>query len=320
MIITSCPLRVSLVGGSTDHPEFIKRYGSGSVISFPSNLNTYISIHQDYFGMNSIDKKYIINYSKKENVNNIKDIQNELIRNTFEHFNVEEINCSLTSDVFSVGSGLAASSSYIMALIHAIYVMRGKTISSVELCMFAEQIEKKFNPLVGQQDFYGSSIGGLKQINFEKDKIPSMTFLKRTLFDEMNIYLFYTGISRSSTNVLKSINVEKSLPLLDDVKDLEKSINDVDINGFNEIINHTWENKKNTSKYICENKKLVEIDNLLKNNTEVLSHKLCGAGNGGYFLVFSHKNVDLSKKYSYIRQIQISDTGIQHINLKNEFR
>ena len=47
MIITSCPLRISLVGGSTDHPYFLEKYGTGSVISFPSTLRVYTTLHQD---------------------------------------------------------------------------------------------------------------------------------------------------------------------------------------------------------------------------------------------------------------------------------
>jgi len=32
MIISSCPLRISLFGGSTDNPYFVEKYGRGSVI------------------------------------------------------------------------------------------------------------------------------------------------------------------------------------------------------------------------------------------------------------------------------------------------
>jgi len=46
MIIAKCPLRISLVGGSTDLQAFIEKYQTGSVISFPSDLYTYISIHK----------------------------------------------------------------------------------------------------------------------------------------------------------------------------------------------------------------------------------------------------------------------------------
>ena len=41
MLIASCPLRISLFGGSTDNPVFIDSYGFGSVISFTSSLKTY---------------------------------------------------------------------------------------------------------------------------------------------------------------------------------------------------------------------------------------------------------------------------------------
>ena len=64
MFVASCPLRISLFGGSTDHPVFVKKYGYGSVISFASNLKTYIFLHQDQLGYNVYGGKFIINYSK----------------------------------------------------------------------------------------------------------------------------------------------------------------------------------------------------------------------------------------------------------------
>ena len=38
MIVASCPLRVSFLGGSTDLEDFIEEYGYGEVINFPINL------------------------------------------------------------------------------------------------------------------------------------------------------------------------------------------------------------------------------------------------------------------------------------------
>ena len=320
MIVTSCPLRISLVGGSTDHPKFIEKYGMGSVISFASTLRTYITIHQDTFGMNKIEHKYSINYSKKESVKYVDDIQNELIRCCFKYLGVKEINCSMTSDIYSVGSGLAASSSYLLSLIKSIYVMRKESITEFEVCKIAEKIEREFNPLVGQQDFYGS-MGGLKRIKFYKDEDPEIRFLNNKLFDILDCYLIYTGILRNSTKVLETIDIDKSLPLLDDVVDLEKSIKDCDSNSFNSIINKSWENKKRTSSHICENEVLVNLDEKLKNDKNILSHKLCGAGNGGYFLIFTQKNLKeiLEQDYQNIIRIGISEIGLNFINFKNEY-
>ena len=229
MIITStCPLRISLVGGSTDHPDFIKKYKSGSVISFPCDLKTYVTIHKDVFGANTLEKKYILNYSRREEVDRLDDIQNELIRNCFNELNVDKINLFLTSDVFSLGSGLASSSAYLMSLIKAIYVLRDEVITESEICKLAMKIEKIFNPLVGQQDFYGS-LGGLKKITFYEDQNPDIKYLDTSIFREMDMFLIYTGVTRKSTNILETLNIDNSLPLLGDVIQLEKAINTYDI-------------------------------------------------------------------------------------------
>jgi len=305
------------VGGSTDHPKFIEQYGYGSVISFPSNLRTYITIHQDIFGSNAIDHKYNIMYSKRETVDSISEIKNELVKYCFEHLNVEQINCSLTSDIHSIGSGLAASSSYLQSLIKAIFVMREQRITEFEVCKLAEQIEKKFNPLVGQQDFYGS-MGGLKKIKFFKNKDPEIKYLSTKIFDLMDMYLLYTGVIRNSQSVLETININKVSALLEDVMHLERAITNLDVSLFNIVIRNSWEHKKLTSDLICNNPKLQELDSTLSKSKNVLSHKLCGAGGGGYFLIFANKNSDLSE-FNHAKRIQVSETGLKYINLKNEF-
>ena len=320
MIVSTCPLRISLVGGSTDHPKFLEKYGFGSVISFASNLMVYATVHQDVFGSNGIDNNYIINYSSRETVKNISDIKNELIRNCFELIGVGYVNCSLTSDVFSSGSGLASSSAYLMALIKSLYVLKSEDITEIEVCKKAMEIEKTFNPLVGQQDFYGS-IGGLKKINFYKNKSPEITFLSTNIFNKMDYYLIYTGVLRNSTKVLESLDIDKSLILFDDVNDLESAINLCDVDSFNYIMKRSWINKKNTSAYICENNILKEFDDKLSGDENILSHKLCGAGNGGYFLIFTklNKEDELKAAYNNIKKIKIAERGIKYINLGNGF-
>jgi len=317
MIISSaCPLRISLVGGSTDHPDFIKKYKSGSVISFPCDIKTYVTIHKDVFGANTLNKKYILNYSKREEVDNIKDIKNELIRNCFDELDVNQINLFLTSDVFSYGSGLASSSAYLMALIKSIYLMRDEVITESEICKLAHKIEKIFNPLVGQQDFYGS-IGGLKKITFYQESNPDIKYLDTNIFHHMDMYLIYTGVTRSSTNILESLNIDNSLPLLEDVNMLEVAINTINVDLFHETIKKTWINKKKTSPLICNNQSIVEMDRIIYEDSNILSHKLLGAGNGGYFLIFTKKNINnlIINKYKNSKKIQISETGIKSIKI-----
>ena len=104
MIISNCPLRVSLFGGSTDNPYFINKYGYGSVISFTCNLKTYITLHEDKIGYNHHQNKYIVNYSKREETQYIKDIQNDLVRFVLDYFKCLPLTVSMTSDIYSQGS------------------------------------------------------------------------------------------------------------------------------------------------------------------------------------------------------------------------
>ena len=317
MIITStCPLRISLAGGSTDHPAFLEKYGKGKVISFPCNLKAYTTIHQDVFGTNTLKQKYILNYSRREEVNEISQIQNELIRHCFEELNVPQINLTLTSDVYSNGSGLASSSAYIISIIKSIFSLRNLSITESEICKLAMKIERNFNPLVGQQDFFGS-MGGLKRISFFFDSDPEIKYLDTSIFKDLDMYLLYTGVHRNSTDILKTLTIENSLPLIDDVEDLEDTIIKKDIDGFHEVINRTWQNKKRTSQNICSNPEIMNIDEMLRDDQTVKSFKLLGAGNGGYFLIFSDKNLKpiLDSKYKNITPIFISETGVNSIKI-----
>jgi D-glycero-alpha-D-manno-heptose-7-phosphate kinase len=311
MIISSCPLRISLVGGSTDHPHFLKKYKSGSVISFASSLKAYTIVHRDVIGYNSLYNKYIINYSDKECVNKISDIKNELVRHCFEEMNVNEINCYLTSDVFSTGSGLASSSSYLMSLIKSISHLQGNDLDTHSICQLAKKIEKKFNPLVGEQDFYGGSLGNLKLINFYDEKLPQVEELNDEIFSYFDTYLYYTNVNRESTNILKTIDIDKSLPLLEEVNNLNIAIKNIDLELFSKTINKSWEIKKKLSPFICKGD-LESIDMDIISDERVLAHKLCGAGGGGYFIMFTEKNpVNMERDYPGIKKISISKEGIE---------
>ena len=159
MFISSCPLRVSLFGGSTDNPVFVERYGYGSVISFACSLKTYITLHKDKLGYNNQGGKYIINYSKREEVTDVRKIKNELVRIVLDYFRTPPVNVSMTSDAYSQGSGLASSSAYTIALIKAITMFNGqRPMTDVEICQLSYQLELIVNKYAGYQDPYGLSL------------------------------------------------------------------------------------------------------------------------------------------------------------------
>ena len=292
MYIASCPLRVSLFGGSTDSPEFINKYNYGAVINLTCNLKTYITLHQDLIGYNLEGGYYTINYSKREVVKQIEEIKNDPVRVVLDHFQVNPLNVSMTSDSYSQGSGLASSSSYIISLIKAVSMMKGLSMNSIEICKLAFELEQKFNQFCGYQDPFGCGIGGFKKIEFEKGSQIKYTFLQPKIFDYYDMHLVFTGVLRNSTMVLKNVssNIQKSLPLLEI---LEKAYFELINNNFDKfifLIAQSWEKKKKTSQLIVENKIIKDLDKYFLENESVISHKLCGAGNGGFFLLFSKKD------------------------------
>tara|TARA_Y100000015_G_scaffold21382_1_gene20749 strand:- start:472 stop:1419 length:948 start_codon:yes stop_codon:yes gene_type:complete len=310
MIIASCPLRVSLFGGSTDNPYFVEKYGYGSVISFTSDLKTYVTISQDKFGFNKDQHKYIVNYSRREEVSSIDEIQNDVVRVVLEHFDMPPVQVTLTSDAYSQGSGLASSSSYIISLIKACCIFCGIEKTETDICKLAHQLELSFNPYCGYQDPYGCGIGGFKRIEFMDNYRIKHEFLPVDIFDKFDMHLVFTGVTRNSKRVLKSVtdNLYKVKPMLDVVDSAHEKIIDGDYYKFFNLLDEAWQQKKETSSIITENEKIKYIDNELVNNSTVLSHKLCGAGNGGFFLTFSEKNT-LTVGLDSVK-INVTDDGV----------
>jgi len=311
MIITKCPLRISLAGGSTDLQDFIDHYGAGSVINFPVNLYTYIMISSDVLGYNKMYGKYIINYTKREEHDSIGSIKNDVAREVLKYFQCEQVTCTFSSDIISSGSGLGSSSSYTISLVRAVSKFKKISLSDSEVCKISLQIEKKFNSRTGYQDVYGCGIGSLKRIDFDKEKDPKFTYLSQQIFNNVNMYLLPTDVTRSSTEVLSTLDLKKRVPLMGLVDDLEGAIIRNDEDAFFNIINEGWAKKKETSSSIANNPRVMEIDKYLCGNRDVDAHKLCGAGGGGFFLVFSRSEIR-GKKFI---PISISEEGVRDINI-----
>jgi D-glycero-alpha-D-manno-heptose-7-phosphate kinase len=73
MIITQTPLRISFAGGATDFREFFTKHG-GCVVSSAIDKYIYAIVKKRF------DDKIYVNYSKKEIVDSVDDLEHELLR------------------------------------------------------------------------------------------------------------------------------------------------------------------------------------------------------------------------------------------------
>ena len=73
MIITQTPLRIGLLGGGTDLPSYYLEHG-GRVLNCAIDKYIYVIVKQRF------DDEIYVNYSKKEIVSRVEDLEHELVR------------------------------------------------------------------------------------------------------------------------------------------------------------------------------------------------------------------------------------------------
>lgn len=292
MIISSAPFRVSFAGGGSDIPFFYHRR-RGAVLSTSIDKYIYISIHP-YFN----SRQTLLKYSRNELVDDLSQINHPVFRQVLQELWPEGgLEIVSTADIPS-GTGLGSSSSFTVALLHAVYAYRGTFCGKEKLAAKACEIEiEKLGEPIGKQDQYAAAYGGLNFIEFNPDESVAVTPLilpRDTLLNlEKNLLLFYTGEQRSTGEILedqkkqvglsekKSENLSRMAGLAYEMRDCLIS---GDLEGFAGIMNEGWRIKRTLSGRISNDR----IDNYynrgLKNGA--LGGKLLGAGGGGFLLFY----------------------------------
>ena len=173
MIITQTPLRLSFFGGNTDFPDYYLKHG-GCVLTTAIDKYIYCIVKKRF------DKKIYINYSKKEIVNSVDEIEHELVREALKKTGVENgVEITFLADIPSEGSGLGSSSAVLVGVLNALHHFIGETPSARQLAEEAVDIEVNIlKKPIGVQDQYIAAFGGLRFIEFH----PS---------NQVRIYLFY---------------------------------------------------------------------------------------------------------------------------------
>jgi D-glycero-alpha-D-manno-heptose-7-phosphate kinase len=299
MIITRSPLRISLGGGGTDLPSYYKKH-SGFLIAAAIDKYVYITLHQTF------GQELILKYSKLERVSNVAEIQHPIIREALKLVGIDgHMEITSMADI-PAGTGLGSSGSFTTALLKALHAYKKNIIHPRDLAEQACHIELDLlNEPIGKQDQYIASYGGLTCFQFLPNGQVEATPLKidsETLYNlEDNLLLFFTGYSRSASNILKDQD-EKSrqsnkemIDNLHFVKDLgyqsQEALEIGDLHKFGELMNTHWEHKKKRSGGMSK----PEIDQWysLAMENGALGGKLIGAGGGGFLMFYADDKAKL---------------------------
>jgi len=236
MIITRTPLRVSLCGGGTDYPSWYNTNG-GRVVGGAVNKYSYISVRpRPPFHSH----KTRVVYSRIEEVADNADIEHRAIKAALEKLKIDGgIELSHQGDVPG-RSGTGSSSTFLVGVLKALSAMKGLYVSPMELAEWAIDIEQNvLGETVGCQDQVFAAHGGLNVIQFEQDSINVVPMhLTNEHKDELeaNLLLFFTGISRTSSDVAASY-----AGTLADKKQEQFAMMRLTDNCINSIYDRKWE-------------------------------------------------------------------------------
>ena len=250
MIITQTPLRIGLLGGGTDLPGYYREHG-GRVLNCAIDKYIYVIVKQRF------DEDIYVNYSKKEIVSHVDDLEHELVREAMRMTGVANgIEITTLADIPSAGgSGLGSSSAVTVGLLHALFAYQGRQVSAEELADRACRIEiEHCGKPIGKQDQYITAFGGIRDIRFgpgeevspEKLTLPAAD--RRALQEQ--IMLFYTGVTRSATPILaeQNANVEATRTQLNLLRDLAGFAADRlrggDLDAIGPAVRESWEAKR----------------------------------------------------------------------------
>jgi len=318
MIITRSPLRISLGGGGTDLPSYYRQY-DGFLIAAAIDKYVYITLHDTF------QKEIIIKYSKTERVQQTEQIQHPIIRESLKLLNIRSENFELASlaDI-PAGTGLGSSSSFTCALLKALHTYNKTFIKPDDLAEEACHIEiDLLKEPIGKQDQYISAFGGINCFTFCKNdqvKTKELNISKDTLYNlEDHLLLFFTGYSRSASNVLKEQDdkSKKNDPVMIDnlhfVKELgyksKTAFERGDLEEFANIMNIHWEHKKQRSNAMSNNRINTWYDIAMTNGA--LGGKLIGAGGGGFLMFYADDSKKLRKA--------MAREGLQEIRFRFDF-
>jgi len=284
---------MSFVGGGSDLPVFYRKFG-GAVVSTAINQFVYITVNKKF------DEKIRVSYSKTEEAGTVDRIKHQLVREAMKLLKIDGgMEITSVADIPGRGSGLGSSSSFTVGLLHALHAYAERYASAEQLAREACEIEiERCGEPIGKQDQYAAAFGGLNYIRFNEDDSVSVEPILckretlRTIQD--NILVFYTGITRSASDVLKHQQsavasekkkqsvMRKMVALAEQMKsELQRNR----AGAFGEIIHEGWLLKKSLTSGISTD----SIDDWYAKARKAgaVGGKLLGAGAGGFLMFYA---------------------------------
>lgn len=317
MIIVRSPLRITLGGGGTDLPSYYREHG-GLLIAAAINRYVYITLHQTF------QPGIIIKYSQLERVDRVKDIQHPIVREALLLTGIsDKLEIASMADI-PAGTGLGSSGSFTTAILRALHTYQKNIVSLHSLAEQACYIEiDRIGEPIGKQDQFIAAYGGVTCFKFNKndtvDVSPAPVSTETLHNLEDGLMMFFTGISRSASAILKDQDAKskaKDSSVIDNlhyVKDLGlrslRSLEAGDLAMFGKLMDEHWRHKKKRSGSISNSQVDSWYELALRNGA--IGGKLIGAGGGGFLMFYTEDKKRLRHA--------MSEAGLEEVRIRFDF-
>jgi len=196
-----------------------------------------------------------------------------------------------------LGSGLGASSTLFVAMVHGLLAYTGRTMDSMRIIRLCNNLEAQLMGMpAGMQDYFPPTYGGINVVHYDMEDLhveridPDGTFLAEL---QQYVLVCYTNITHHSgtTNWLKIRNFFDGVPrtaesfqrIKNTVGKFYAAFTARDLPRIADLLNEEWENRKG----LADGVTTPEIERMLKaaRAAGAWGAKLCGAGGGGCMLI-----------------------------------
>ena len=303
MIITRSPLRITLGGGGTDLPSYYEQH-EGFLIAAAIDKFVYITLHHMF------EPGIVLKYSRLEHIQRISKVEHPIIRESMRIAGIEEepaLEIASMADI-PAGTGLGSSGSFTTALLKALHTHRRNIIHPRELAAQACEVEiNRLHEPVGKQDQYIAAFGGVTCFHFRPGgavEVLPLRLPEETLANlQDNLLLFFTGYTRSASNILKEQDQKTKTmdqAMVDNlhfVKELAAKSQDAiqagNLREFARLMDVHWQHKKQRSSGMSNPRINEWYDCAMASGA--LGGKLVGAGGGGFLMFYSEESTRLRR-------------------------
>ncbi len=302
MLVARAPVRISLAGGGTDLPAYYERYG-GVVVSTTIDKFVYVHVSPNGPGNAQITSAdYQTFYLHHLGMPMSWDGELALPRAVLHEFGIHHgVSVFLGSEV-PPGTGLGSSSAVAVALVKAVAVYLGRTMSRHEIAETACRVElEKLEAPIGKQDQFAAAYGGLNVITFTREgvtveplRLPAAVLAQL----ERRLVVFFTGTARDSATILREqrrASVEGERLAIDGLHRIREAalacrrcLEIGDLDGVGKLLDEGWRQKRRLAAGITNER----IDEMYATAlaSGAIGGKITGAGGGGFLLLYCHED------------------------------